>query len=103
MYRRGGDFERVLRFMRELKSLRADIELTWKYILFEFNDSETETNTAQDIAEELGIDRVLFVMTNSRGRSKRYTASTLRELPLHSPRASASPAAALQRVQATGP
>ncbi|WP_397543624.1 radical SAM protein [Roseovarius salis] len=96
-YRRGGDWTTVLTFIRDAKAQRPDIRLEWKYILFDFNDSVEETDHAQRLADDLGVDSLLFVMTNSKKRSERYTAKTFQEFPLKSPRAMISPAAALQR------
>lgn len=54
----------------------------WKYVLFEFNDSDEELLAAQEEAQRLKIDLLLFVVTHSRYRSRRYNDETIDELPL---------------------
>jgi len=67
-YRRGGQFNKALEFMRagaELKrSLDASCKIKWKYILFDTNDSDECLNRAQKIAVNLGIDELDFIITH---------------------------------------
>ena len=65
--------------------------------MFNFNDSLEETDLAQKIAEEVNVDGLLFVITNSPERSEIYTPETLHRLPIKSPKTVVAPAAALQR------
>ena len=44
----------------------------WKYLLFEWNDSDREINNARKIAKELGIAPVLFVVPEYPSPSKRF-------------------------------
>jgi len=67
----------------------------WKYIAFEHNDTEAELVEAQRIAEDIGLDSLLFIITNSKQKSKRYTVENLTEFPLVWSGAKVSPAAAL--------
>jgi hypothetical protein len=98
-YRRGGDFETVVRFMRDFRRTgNRDIFLEWKYILFEFNDSDEDILLAQDIAEDIGVDSLLFIITNSKWHSTRFTVNSTQAIPLRSPIASVSPAAAMCAV-----
>jgi len=102
-YRRGGDFDTVVRFMRDCRKFgRASIFLEWKFILFEHNDSDEEILAAQALAEEIGVDSLLFVLTNSKWHSQRFTAENLRELPLTSTIASVAPCAAMSAIAMTG-
>jgi hypothetical protein len=75
--------------------------VTWKYILFDHNDSEEEILKAQELSEEFGVSHLLFILTNSKGKSKRFSTANIAEFPLLSERASVSPAAALKRSIAT--
>ena len=81
-YRINGDVELALRFMKDLKSLEKAPIVEWKYILFTYNDSDEEILSAQRKAMELGVDRVIFVLTHSRERSLRFSTENLDELPL---------------------
>lgn len=83
-YRRGGDVQEALAFMRDVPR-EVDGQkrtLVWKYILFEFNDSDEELIAAQHAAESLGVDVLLFVFTHSRYKSQRYTPETAAMLPI---------------------
>ena len=84
-YRVGGKVEKVFRFMAEAKEARGKRKqaLIWKYILFEFNDGDEEIRAAQDKAQELGVDALLFVFTHSRFRSARFTVDNANDLPLY--------------------
>ena len=98
-YRRGGNFADVQRFMQQAKRAgRKDLHVEWKYILFEFNDSDDEILAAQTIAEDLGIDSLLFIVTNSKWRSRRYGVNNILSLPLRSKIASVAPAAAMDTI-----
>lgn len=83
-YRVGGDVHRVLQFMADIpKRVNGRIQkVVWKYILFEFNDSDEELAAAQQKAVELGVDQLIFVFTHSRYRSVRYTPDNVAAFPL---------------------
>jgi hypothetical protein len=100
-YRKGGDLAAALRFMGDAKRHAAGAPVVqWKYIVFEHTDAEEDLLEAQRLADALGVDSLLFILTNSKGRSPRFTPANLGEFPLVSPRARVSPAAALQRAVA---
>ncbi|MBW2524237.1 MAG: radical SAM protein [Deltaproteobacteria bacterium] len=84
-YRRKGSVERALKFMRDAAALGTRQAVVWKYLLFEFNDSDDELHEAQRVAERLGVDMLLFAVTASKYRSQRYTQETLATLPIVSP------------------
>lgn len=83
-YRRKGEVGKVLKFIRDIPSQIEGKKqnLIWKYILFEFNDSDEELIEAQHLAQELGVDTLLFVVTHSDFRSQKYTLESLGELPI---------------------
>ena len=83
-YRVHGNVERVLKFMKDVPRTIAGRRqlLIWKYILFEFNDTDDEITAAQRAAKDLGIDTILFVFTHSHFRSTRYTPHNVNALPL---------------------
>jgi hypothetical protein len=66
--------------------------------LFEHNDSDEEIERAQAIAEDLGVDSLLFVITNSKWRSRRFTVDNSARLPIRSLAATVSPAAAMAAI-----
>jgi pyruvate-formate lyase-activating enzyme len=76
-YQRGGSLESVLNLLREIRAHRrltgSRLVVEWKYILFEWNDSDDEIRHAAELAEELEA-RLLFVMTNTRGLSRRFSS-----------------------------
>ncbi len=94
VYRKGGNLKRVLRFVetvtskrrpdyapprvdmpqlaRQLKARGRPI-VCWKYILFEHNDSDAEIVKAQELAWQLGVDEMMFVLTHTWNRSRKYT------------------------------
>lgn len=77
-YRWGGDFGTVIRFMTALRDDRrrsnSTLKVYWKYILFEWNDSDEEMEAAARMAKELDVSLV-FVLTHTPGRSLRFTLS----------------------------
>jgi len=83
-YRLGGDVRLPLAFMREAPRQAQGCRQTilWKYILFEFNDSDDEIRSAQQTAQDLEVDVLLFVFTHSAYKSQRYTAANASEFPL---------------------
>lgn len=100
LYRRNGDVERVVRFIRRAArphAARARF-VQWKYILFDHNDDEADLVAVQRIAEEAGVDEVLFILTNSPERSKRFDAATVDDFPFATERARLDLAPALQKT-----
>lgn len=74
-YRVGGNFHTAISFMEALKRARqqamSKLQVEWKYILFEWNDSDDEMRTAFRMSQELDV-RLHFCLTHSPGRSKRF-------------------------------
>jgi hypothetical protein len=69
VYRRRGDFQKAIRNLRfavdEKRSARRDLPfLNWRYILFTHNDSEGEMQLARSMAEEIGVDRLSWELTD---------------------------------------
>ncbi len=83
-YRIGGDVEKAIRFLQEIpKTIGGRKQsIIWKYILFEFNDSNEEIIAAQHLAQSLRIDTLMFVFTHSRFKSIQYRAETVTSLPI---------------------
>ena len=81
-YRVNGDVGLALRFMKDLKSLPNPPLVEWKYILFTYNDTDDEIQRAQERALDLGVDRVMFVLTHTKERSRRFTIDNIDELNL---------------------
>lgn len=79
-YHRGGDFHKAFANMRRLieqweaAGYRGRPFVIWKYLIFNWNDSEEETNRAIRLSREIGVDRLSFVPTFSplTGTSLRY-------------------------------
>lgn len=94
-YRIRGQVDRALQFMIDARAASPDRRQTvnWKYILFEFNDSDEEIAAAQHKAHEIGVDALLFVATHSLHKSLRWTDQNLASLPRLYPfvRTSATP------------
>jgi hypothetical protein len=98
-YRRGGQFDTVLRFMHDQRRLGwQGTRLEWKYIVFDFNDDPEELRQAQRLADDIGVDSLLFILTNSRWASPRWRIDNIDEFPIESPRARVNPAAAMNAV-----
>lgn len=74
-YRVNGQLDKVLGLMRDLRDARATIpsstRVVWKYILFEWNDSDREIREAARLAAEMGVD-LSFCLTHTPGRSQRF-------------------------------
>ncbi len=69
-YRRGGHMQTVFKFMADCKRHGHNgIFPEWKYILFEWNDSNEDVLEAQRIGDDLGVDSLLFIITSSKWAS----------------------------------
>lgn len=76
-YRKGGSFEKALKFVSDLikrkRLLRASKPLVWwKYILFEWNDSDDQIRQAYQLSQKVGVN-LEFILTNTEGKSRRFT------------------------------
>ena len=74
-------FDRAMKILSDLVKIRSELkrktpELIWKYILFEWNDSDEEICKAKELARKLGIDALLFKLTTSPSPSKRFTVNS---------------------------
>jgi hypothetical protein len=68
-YRQRGKFDVAIANLRAMadekrKSGRDLPFLNWRYILFVWNDGEAEMNDARRLAEEIGVDRLCWEMTD---------------------------------------
>jgi len=83
-YRVGGDVSRVLQFMADIpKQVGGRRQrVIWKYILFEFNDSDEELRAAQEKAADLDVDCLMFVFTQTNFKSRRYTLANATDFPI---------------------
>ena len=82
-YRQRGDFDVALRNLRAMadEKRRADRDvpfLNWRYILFEWNDSAQEMDQARALAEEIGVDRLTWEITDhpESAYSRRFAPGT---------------------------
>jgi hypothetical protein len=68
-YRKRGNFEKALQNLRfavdEKRASGRDVPfINWRYILFTHNDSEAEMARARQLAEEIGVDRLCWELTD---------------------------------------
>ena len=68
-YRQRGHFELAVGTLRamadEKRRTARDVPfLNWRYILFKWNDSDTEMNRARQIARDVGVDRLCWETTD---------------------------------------
>ncbi len=69
IYRQRGDLDRALRNLEAMtdEKRRAGLDvpfINWRYILFRWNDSETEMDLARSKAVEIGVDRLTWEITD---------------------------------------
>jgi hypothetical protein len=88
-YRRKGQVDKPLKFMRDAALLDPERapKVVWKYILFEFNDSDEELHAAQDFMLSAHVSELMFIVTETEFRSKRYTIDNMMELLVRAPTA----------------
>jgi hypothetical protein len=82
-YRQRGNFDVAIRNLRamadEKQKAGRDLPiLNWRYILFNWNDSDAEMNRARRLAAELGIDRLSWEITDhpENAYSRRFLPGT---------------------------
>src|SRR5689334_16749912 len=68
-YRQRGDFAKAIRNLTALvdEKRRHGLDvpfINWRYILFTHNDSDEEMNLARRMAEEIGVDRLSWEITD---------------------------------------
>ena len=70
------DFEKVVNIVRELVAMRdrlgTSTEFIWKYLLFEWNDSDEELARAVRLAREIGVDTMHFTLPGYPSPSRRF-------------------------------
>lgn len=71
------DFDKTIELMKKIIEKRQEAGLdypvvAWKYLLFEWNDSDKEMSKAKEILEKNKIDFLSFELANSPFASKRY-------------------------------
>jgi hypothetical protein len=82
-YRQRGNFEKAIANLRALvdekrKHGRDLPFINWRYILFRWNDSDEEMARAQQLAGEIGVDRLCWEITDhpEEGYSRRFAPGT---------------------------
>ena len=68
-YRVKGDFDKVFGIMRRFVEIRdsqgAQLPfLNWRYIIFNWNDSDEKMRRTRELAAEIGIDKLVWEITN---------------------------------------
>ena len=68
-YRQRGKFDVAIRNLRAMadEKFKAGLDLpflNWRYILFKWNDSDEEMRAARVLAEEMGVDRLCWELTD---------------------------------------
>lgn len=66
-YRVRGDFNQVVENMRAMIKMREEMhvswpKIVWRYILFNWNDSDEEMNMAREMAKEMGVDWLTWLL-----------------------------------------
>jgi len=69
IYRRGGDFNKLMKIMKRLVEIKKEHKsdtpfINWRYILFRWNDSDEEMQLARKLATELDIDKLCWEITD---------------------------------------
>jgi hypothetical protein len=69
IYRQRGDFEKAIRNLRaavdEKRRRAQDVPfINWRYILFTHNDSDEEMGRARALAQDIGVDRLCWEITD---------------------------------------
>lgn len=96
-YRIGGSFEKAFGKMKALAdACRAagtwqkyyakpgKVQITWQYILFEWNDSDEEIALARDLARSIGVP-IEWTVTSGYGASKRFLPGSIEAARLMDP------------------
>jgi hypothetical protein len=68
-YRQRGDFTKAVRNLGIAAKAKRDAArdvpfINWRYILFSHNDSDEEMNLARQMAQDLGVDRLCWELTD---------------------------------------
>jgi MoaA/NifB/PqqE/SkfB family radical SAM enzyme len=75
------DFSKIMETLSDLILIRQNLgiqypEIVWKYILFEWNDTDSHIQKAKDLANKIGIDSILFTLTSAPSPSRRFTSQS---------------------------
>ena len=66
-YRRKGSWDKAMTFMKaaaeQKRTINSACKIRWKYILFNTTESIEQLNLAQQLAKDIGIDELDFVIT----------------------------------------
>ncbi len=73
-------FHRIMETLEDLSAIRRQYgrhtpQLMWKYLLFEWNDSDRHIERAKKLAQKIGIDVVEFTLPLGPSPSRRFTAN----------------------------
>lgn len=73
----GANFSKAIEIMKKIITLRGEMGykaplVVWKYILFNWNDSDEEMQLARSLAKESGIDFMGFEITTGDIASKKF-------------------------------
>lgn len=81
-YRRGGNFEKAITFMRDAAKHRKSSKIRWKYILFDTTDAEHLLLQALRMSRDLDIDQIRFIITSvgAKDKSVMPSSKTLAEM-----------------------
>jgi len=82
-YRIKGNFDVAFNTMREMIELKKELglekpKITWRYILFRWNDSDEEMERARQMAKDIGVDQFCWLLTNipEHAYSRKYLPGT---------------------------
>ena len=75
-YRKGGQLSLALDNMKAIIALRDQLgiplHVQWRYILFEWNDSIEEMDLARELACNIDVDNLTWLITTSFFHSKKF-------------------------------
>lgn len=70
------DFEKMMEILKSLSRLRKElgtkVQMYWKYLLFEWNDTDEDMARAEVLARATGMDKLLFTLPGYPSPSKRF-------------------------------
>ena len=74
-------FMDILEILKDMMAIKKELGvkkpiLHWKYLLFEWNDSDEEINRARSLSNEIGLDGILFSLVGYPSPSKRFTQNS---------------------------
>ena len=82
-YRRKGNFDKVFNNMKTFVRMRNRLGkeyplINWRYILFNWNDSEAAMNKARRLAKKIGVDKLVWEITDhpEEAKSEKYQIGT---------------------------